>query len=352
MSREFPETARRVSGPSLHPNQRAGQRRNRCERGRRDTRRAVPGRGDGGRSDSAIAQDRAARYGSGRAGDALRIRDRVCERRRSARGSWVREELLDMPAAPPLDELPLATATPAPQPSLEGFTFEGYRNADGTVGTRNILGITTTVQCVAPTVDYAAQRIREEILPRYPNVDGVVAMTHTYGCGVAIDAPGRGGSHPHDPEHQRAIRISAGAAGGEPGMREAAACAAVSGNGARCRFWMTGNIIRLQDERGFQESVAAIMRAAERRLAEINRRQRETCPASELIVGLQCGGSDAFSGVTCNPAVGYRGGSAGARRRDRDVFGSHRSARRGPPADAARSDAGCGARPDSRDALV
>ena len=106
-------------------------------------------------------------------------------------GSWVREELLDMPAAPPLDELPLATATPAPQPLLEGFTFEGYRNADGTVGTRNILGITTTVQCVAPTVDHAAQRIREEILPRYSNVDGVVAVTHTYGCGVPLMHPGR-----------------------------------------------------------------------------------------------------------------------------------------------------------------
>jgi galactarate dehydratase len=66
-----------------------------------------------------------------------------------------------------------------------------------------------------------------------------------------------------------------------------------------------GNVIRLQDERGFGESVAAIMRAAERRLAELDRRRRVTVPASELVVGLQCGGSDAFSGVTCNPAVGF-----------------------------------------------
>ena len=64
-------------------------------------------------------------------------------------------------------------------------------------------------------------------------------------------------------------------------------------------------MIRLQDERGFGESVAAIMRAAEKRLAELDRRRRHTVPASELVVGLQCGGSDAFSGVTCNPAVGY-----------------------------------------------
>ena len=64
-------------------------------------------------------------------------------------------------------------------------------------------------------------------------------------------------------------------------------------------------VIRLQDERGFMETVGAILRAAEKRLAELDKRRRVTCPASELIVGLQCGGSDAFSGVTCNPAVGF-----------------------------------------------
>ena len=58
------------------------------------------------------------------------------------------------------------------------------------VGTKNILGISTTVQCVAATVEYAVRRIKAEILPRYPNVDDVVAITHPYGCGVAIDAPG------------------------------------------------------------------------------------------------------------------------------------------------------------------
>src|SRR5204862_5723828 len=60
-------------------------------------------------------------------------------------GSWVREEFLDMPAAPSLDSLPLATAVPDPLPSLDGFTFNGFRNADGSVGTRNVLGIATTV---------------------------------------------------------------------------------------------------------------------------------------------------------------------------------------------------------------
>ena len=92
--------------------------------------------------------------------------------------------------APALDQLALATAVPHHHPSLEGYTFDGYRNADGSVGTKNILGITTTVQCVAPTVDYAVRRIKAELLPRFTNVDDVVSITHTYGCGVAIDAPG------------------------------------------------------------------------------------------------------------------------------------------------------------------
>ena len=107
-----------------------------------------------------------------------------------AAGSWVREELMDMPSAPPLDELPLATAVPERLPALDGYTFEGYRNPDGSVGTKNLLGIATTVQCVAPTVDYAVRRIQTELLPRFPNVDGAVAVTHSYGCGIAIDAPG------------------------------------------------------------------------------------------------------------------------------------------------------------------
>ena len=106
------------------------------------------------------------------------------------RGQLGARGLLQMPTARGLDDLPIATATPEPLPPLEGYTFEGYRNADGSVGTRNILAITTTVQCVAGVVDHAVQRIKAELLPRFPNVDDVVALEHTYGCGVAIDAPG------------------------------------------------------------------------------------------------------------------------------------------------------------------
>lgn len=217
-------------------------------------------------------------------------------------GSWVREEFLDLPEAPPLDRLPLATAVPAPLPSLEGYTFEGYRNADGSVGTKNILGITTTVQCVAPTVQHAVKRIKTEILPRFPNVDDVIAITHGYGCGVAIDAPGAAVPI----QTLKHISLHANVAG-EP-LVVSLGCEKLQPQrlfANELPVLEPSNIVRLQDQAGFAESIAAILRAAERRLAFLNRRKRQTCPAADLVVGMQCGGSDAFSGVTCNPAVGY-----------------------------------------------
>src|SRR5690606_24450483 len=104
-------------------------------------------------------------------------------------GSWVNERLLKMPEARDLDGLPMATVKRPAQDALAGYTFEGYRNRDGSVGTRNILAITQTVQCVAGVTAFAVQRIKTELLPSYPNVDDVVALEHSYGCGVAIDAP-------------------------------------------------------------------------------------------------------------------------------------------------------------------
>jgi len=86
-------------------------------------------------------------------------------------GSWVNEQMLVMPTPPALEGLPIATSNAPLSPDLEGYTFEGYRNPDGSVGTRNILAITTTVQCVSGVVEHAVQRIRAELLPRYPNVD-------------------------------------------------------------------------------------------------------------------------------------------------------------------------------------
>jgi galactarate dehydratase len=214
------------------------------------------------------------------------------------RGSWVREELMMAPDAPDLDSLPLAPSPPPPLAPLLGHVFDGFPNADGTVGTRNILGILTTVQCVAPTVEHAAARIGSELLPKYPNVDGVVALTHDYGCGMAIDAPGA----------EIPIRTLANIArnpnlGGEP-LVVGLGCEKLQH--ARLAVWPGDSVIVMQEGKlqGYADTVAAILRLAERRLAELDRRRRSSCPASSLVVGLQCGGSDAFSGVTANPAVG------------------------------------------------
>jgi galactarate dehydratase len=219
-----------------------------------------------------------------------------------AAGSWVHERLLEMPAARSLEALPVATVKPAPLPPLEGYTFEGYRNADGSVGTRNLLAITTTVQCVAGVLDVAVERIRKELLPKYPNVDGVVGLEHTYGCGVAIDAPDavipiRTLRHiSQNPNFGGEVMVlSLGCEKLQPERLLPPGTIAI------------GGAVRLQDDQhvGFMSMIDSIMATAERHLERLNARRRETVPASELVVGVQCGGSDAFSGATANPAVGY-----------------------------------------------
>jgi galactarate dehydratase len=226
-------------------------------------------------------------------------------------GSWVHERLLEMPAARDFQNLPMATA---PKPSIEpltGFTFEGYRNADGSVGTRNILAVTTTVQCVAGVVSLAVQKIKEELLPLYPNVDDVVGIEHTYGCGVAIDAPDA-------VIPIRTLRnISLNPNFGNEVFVISLGCEKLPPQ----RLLPPGSFplvdertnadgpdtICLQDDQhvGFMSMLQHIVDGAKPHLARLNARRRETLPASELVVGVQCGGSDAFSGVTANPIVGY-----------------------------------------------
>ena len=224
-------------------------------------------------------------------------------------GSWVHERLLEMPNARGLDNLPIATVKPEPMPTLEGYTFEGYRNADGSVGTRNILAITTTVQCVSGVVDFAVKRIKEELLPKFPHVDDVVGLEHTYGCGVAIDADGA------EIPIRTLRNISLNPNFGGEVMVVSLGCeklqperlmppGAIPINDQRGEVL---DVVCLQDDAhvGFMSMIESIMKTAEKHLQRLNLRRRETVPASELVVGVQCGGSDAFSGVTANPAVGY-----------------------------------------------
>lgn len=230
-----------------------------------------------------------------------------------ARGSWVNERVTTMPAARTLDDLPVGTRAIAPPPALAGHTFEGYRNADGTVGTRNILAISTTVQCVQGVVEHAVERIRRELLPRYPNVDGVVGIEHTYGCGVAIDAPDAAipmrtlRNIARNPNFGgAAMVVSLGCEKLQPERLLAPGAIPIRAGQGMAGAGGVETIVLQDDEHvGFESMIANIMRTAERHLETLDRRRRETCPVSDLVVGVQCGGSDAFSGVTANPAVGF-----------------------------------------------
>jgi galactarate dehydratase len=227
-----------------------------------------------------------------------------------AAGSWVHERLLDMPPARALQGLPMATVQPPAQAPLEGFSFEGYVNADGSVGTRNLLAITTTVQCVAGVLKVAVERIERELLPLYPQVDGVVGLEHSYGCGVAIDAPGA------EIPIRTLRNISLNPNFGGEVMVLSLGCEKLQPS----RLLPPGSfpildardpdqgpdVVCLQDDAhvGFMAMIDSIVQAAKPHLARLNARRRQTVPASALVVGVQCGGSDAFSGVTANPAVG------------------------------------------------
>jgi galactarate dehydratase len=224
-------------------------------------------------------------------------------------GSWVNEQRLLMPSAPALEGLPVGTRNSPLAPPIEGYSFLGYRNADRSVGTRNLLAITTTVQCVSGVVEHAVHRIRAELLPKYPNVDDVVGLEHTYGCGVAIDAP----------EAEIPIRtlrnISLNPNFGGSTMVVSLGCEKLqperllpSGvlpprDGAPAGY----DLVKLQEPShvGFDAMIGSIMQTAEIHLRRLDNRRRQTCPASALVVGMQCGGSDAFSGVTANPALGF-----------------------------------------------
>ena len=237
-------------------------------------------------------------------------------------GSWVHERLLQMPAARGLEDLPMATqAAPDVASSeiekLKSYTFEGYRNADGSVGTRNILAITQTVQCVAGVTDFAVQRIKSELLPLYPNVDDVVALEHGYGCGVAIDAPTAiipirtlrnittnpnfGGE---------VMVVSLGCEKLQPARLLPPGSIAISDERAKkvaagTDLGFDHVCLQAPEHVGFMSMIESVMATAKTHLERLNQRRRETVPASELVVGVQCGGSDAFSGVTANPAVGF-----------------------------------------------
>lgn len=217
-------------------------------------------------------------------------------------GSWINEHMLNLPESPALDDMPWGTdlKTPEELPTPPRTTWMGYRNASGPAGTRNLLGIVTTVQCAAGVVKVAVERIKKELLPHYPNVDGVVAVTHPYGCGVAINAP----------EAKTPIRAITNVIrhpnfGGEI-MVVGLGCEKLTYDRVLPPEDITPeNCLTLQDWKGHDAMMQAILDMADKKLQKLNERRREELPLSELLIGMQCGGSDAFSGITANPSAGY-----------------------------------------------
>jgi len=160
-------------------------------------------------------------------------------------------------------------------------------------------------------VAQAVRRIKAELLPLYPHVDDVIGLEHTYGCGVAIDAPDaiipirtlRNISlNPNFGGEVMVVSLGCEKLQPERLMPEGSIpiASARGDNG-------TLDVICLQDDKhvGFMSMIDSIMTQARMHLTRLNARRRETVPASALVVGVQCGGSDAFSGATANPAVGF-----------------------------------------------
>lgn len=218
------------------------------------------------------------------------------------KGDWINEHMLHLPKSPSVDDMPYGTNIVAQEdlPVPPRTTWMGYRNAQGPAGTRNLLGIVTTVQCAAGVLKVAVEKIKQELLPKYENVDGVVAVTHPYGCGVAINAP-----MADIPIRAVTNLIHHPNFGGEV-MVVGLGCEKLTYDRVLPEEEITPeNVLTLQDYAGHDAMMRAIFDMAEKKLQKLNKRKREELPLSELLIGMQCGGSDAFSGISANPSAGY-----------------------------------------------
>lgn len=217
------------------------------------------------------------------------------------KGDWINEFMLELPAPPSVDEMEFGKNIVTELPKATRRTFEGYRNPNGGyAGTRNILGISTTVQCVTGVLNAAVKKMKEELLPKYPNVDDIVPINHTYGCGVAINAP-------EAVIPIRALKnLTKNPNFGGQLMVLGLGCEKLTVDKLLDEADINpDNVIILQEQAGYEAMIEVLMNMADQKLQILNQRKRETLPLSDLCIGMQCGGSDAFSGVTANPSAGY-----------------------------------------------
>lgn len=217
------------------------------------------------------------------------------------KGDWINEFMLTLPTPPSLNDMEYGSRIDAKLPIPTRTTFMGYEvDGNSYAGIRNILAIHTTVQCVSGVLNVALEKIKKELLPKYPNVDNVIAINHAYGCGVAINAK----------EAEVPIRILRNLIynpnfGGEVMVVSLGCEKLMVEKLLDEKYNNKDNVIVLQEKKGFNEMIEAIMNMADKKLAKLNKRQRKELPLSKLCIGMQCGGSDAFSGVSANPSAGY-----------------------------------------------
>ncbi len=190
-----------------------------------------------------------------------------------------------------------------PQPVVtQKRTFMGYPRADGKYGTRNYLGILTSVNCSGSVAKFIAEAVeREGWLKDFPNIDGVVPIVHGTGCGMSGKDEG----------YATLFRTLQGYAR-NPNF------GAILLVGLGCEVLQVGNLIgldRLRSDGNFRhmtiQDVGGTRRSIERGVAVLkemavmaNQHKREPAGLEHLMVGMQCGGSDGYSGITANPALG------------------------------------------------
>jgi altronate hydrolase len=180
--------------------------------------------------------------------------------------------------------------------------FQGIVRADGRVATRNYIGVVSTVNCSATVAKLVVEYFsRPGALEKYPNVDGVVPITHGFGCCIE-----------HNGEGVQQLRRTLG------GFVKHANFAGVVVVGLGCEANQMGAMFMaegielgkmiaplvIQDQGGTRNTVAAAIAAIEEMLPRADECRRQPVPVSNLVVALQCGGSDGYSGITANPALG------------------------------------------------
>ena len=186
-------------------------------------------------------------------------------------------------------------------PEAERATFEGFVRPGGGVGTRNFIGILSSVNCSATVIKRIAAHFTPERLAAYPHVDGVAAFAQTSGCGMSSPS-----------EHFDVLRRTLAGYARHPNL----AGVLIVGLGCErnqvdslvdSQGLKEGKLLRtmvMQDVGGTRATIEAGIRAIEEMLPIANEARRSTVSASHLKIGLECGGSDGFSGITANPGLG------------------------------------------------